>query len=539
MFALLRPYHADRADAASEQRFVPTTHLVSKNARRERAARMVFRLGLAWTLTWLMPVLTAEARTPLGTSPASQVGGDYQPIALHPRNPHYFTWRGKPTILITSGEHYGALLNLDFDYVTYFKTLQADGLNHTRTFSGAYREISSSFGITDNPLAPKPNRYACPWLRSDQAGYFDGGNRFDLTKWDSAYFTRLKDFMTEAARRGIVVEMTLFCPMYRDELWQACPMNAANNINGVGQVDREQVYTLNHADLLAVQIALTKKIVGELRDFDNLYYEVCNEPYFGGVTMAWQHRIAETIVEAERDFSAKHLISMNIANGSRRVEDPHPAVSIFNFHYCTPPQAVADNFDLNRVIGENETGFRGPADVLYRTEAWEFLIAGGGLYNNLDYSFTYKHPDGTFLDYKSPGGGSPALRRQLRILKDFLYAFDFVRMKPDNTVIQSVSGGARARVLGQRGAAYAVYVHMPIPKKPKQKELDQLADRSKPVELVVQLPAGTYDATWVNTKTGEVGDSDAFAHAGGKRRLASPPFTEDIALKIVAAESSP
>jgi hypothetical protein len=227
---------------------------------------------------------------------------------------------------------------------------------------------------------------------------------------------------------------------------------------------------------------------------------------------------------------------MNIANGSRRVEDPHPKVSIFNFHYCTPPEAVAVNYDLNRVIGENETGFRGQADVLYRTEAWDFLIAGGGLYNNLDYSFTHKHPDGTFLDYKSPGGGSPALRRQLKILKDFLVAFEFVRMKPDDAVIQSVSDGASARALGQRGKAYAVYVHMPLSKKPKPKELEQLANQAKAVRLVVQLPAGTYEATWVNTKTGDVDGSDTFTHAGGKRRLVSPSFTEDIALKIVATK---
>src|SRR5207249_1716083 len=34
-----------------------------------------------------------------------------KPIALHPRNPHYFLFLGKPTVLITSGEHYGAVLN--------------------------------------------------------------------------------------------------------------------------------------------------------------------------------------------------------------------------------------------------------------------------------------------------------------------------------------------------------------------------------------------------------------------------------------------
>ncbi len=58
-----------------------------------------------------------------------------EPIRLHPRNPHYFLFRGKPAVLITSGEHYGAVLNLDFDYVKYLDTLAADGLNLTRTFT--------------------------------------------------------------------------------------------------------------------------------------------------------------------------------------------------------------------------------------------------------------------------------------------------------------------------------------------------------------------------------------------------------------------
>ena len=62
------------------------------------------------------------------------------PIALNPDNPHYFQWRGRPTILITSAEHYGAVMNLDFDYRKYLDTLAADGMNYTRVFSGAYVE---------------------------------------------------------------------------------------------------------------------------------------------------------------------------------------------------------------------------------------------------------------------------------------------------------------------------------------------------------------------------------------------------------------
>ncbi|MBC8868497.1 MAG: hypothetical protein H8E44_03725 [Planctomycetes bacterium] len=484
---------------------------------------MLKETNSAWKVVQTIALLAL-----LGTTQA----GAHEPIALHPENPHYFVWRGEPTMLITSGEHYGALLNLDFDYVKYFDALESDGLNHTRTFSGAYREIPSSFGITDNPLAPKPNRYICPWTRSDQPGYYDSGGKFDLTRWDDAYFQRLKDFMTQAQQRGIVVEFTLFCPMYRDELWQACPMNSANNVNGVGQCKREEVYTLNQKDLLALHIAMTRKVVKELRDFDNLYYEVCNEPYFGGVTRDWQDKIVEAIVDAEKDFPTKHLISMNIANGRAKVDKPNFAVSIFNFHYCVPPDTVAMNFGLDRVIGENETGFRGKHDVLYRTEGWDFLIAGGALYNNLDYSFTPEHPDGTFLTYKSPGGGSPDLRKQLHILKGFLYGFDFVRMRPDDSVIRDVSPDLSARALVQRGKAYAVYLHVPIPKKPK--DIDAIVNRKATAKLTLDLPAGDYEAEWVNTKTGQGEKREAFSHRGGDTKLTSPMFSADIALRVVS-----
>lgn len=458
------------------------------------------------------------------------------PIALHPDNPHYLNWRGEPTILLTSGEHYGALLNLDFDYVRYFDELQAHRLNHTRVFSGVYREVPSSFGITDNPLAPKPNRYICPWARSDQPGYSDGGNKFDLDRWDTAYFARLKDLMAEAQRRGIVVELTLFCPMYKEELWQACPMNAANNINGVGDCPRDDVGTLKHPDLVRVQLAVTRKIVEALRDFDNLYYEVCNEPYARPTDLAWQHRIIDAIVASERSFPHRHLISMNIANGRKKVVDPHPNVSILNFHYCVPPDTVALNFGLDRVIGENETGFRGRDDILYRTEAWDFLIAGGGLFNNLDYSFTPKHPAGTFSDYQSPGGGSRDLRRQLRILGDFLRSFDVVSMKPDNGVIRAIRPKLTASALVQRGKAYAVYAHVPLPNKPK--DLDEFLDDHIEAALSIDLPAGTFQTEWINTKTGNVERREKIEHRGGNLDIRSPVFSNDIALRIVADASA-
>ena len=47
----------------------------------------------------------------------TNVWAQTKPISLNPENPHYFSYQGKPSVLITSGEHYGAVMNPDFDLV--------------------------------------------------------------------------------------------------------------------------------------------------------------------------------------------------------------------------------------------------------------------------------------------------------------------------------------------------------------------------------------------------------------------------------------
>ncbi|HJQ80125.1 MAG TPA: hypothetical protein VJ828_09225 [Lacipirellulaceae bacterium] len=458
---------------------------------------------------------------------ASARAAEHLPLALHPENGHYFLFRGKPTVLITSGEHYGAVLNLDFNYKKYLDTLSGDGLNNTRTFSGAYVEPQGAFNIARNTLAPLEERFICPWARSDEPGYAGGGAKFDLNRWDEDYFKRLRDFLSHASKCGVVVEMNLFCPMYEDKQWNVSPMNPKNNIQHLGPQDRTHVYTLDkHAGLLEVQERMVRKIVEELNEFDNLYYEICNEAYFGGVTLEWQHRIAEVISDTEKELPRRHLISQNVANGSAKIDNPDPLVSVFNFHYAVPPDAIAANYHLNRVIGDNETGFRGTGDDVYRMEGWDFIIAGGGLFNHLDYSFVAGHEDGTFeYPCTQPGGGSAALRRQLKILSEFIHSFEFWKMKPDNSVIKSgVPDGVSARALVEPGRAYAIYIRPQVD-----------ADERKRVEtIVIELPAGGYRAEWLNVLNGKVASSERFNHAEGDKSLEAPDYELDVALRIVA-----
>jgi hypothetical protein len=229
--------------------------------------------------------------------------GAAEPIAPHPENPRYFVFRDQPTFLITSGEHYGAVLNRDFDYHPYLAELLARRFNLTRLFSGTYREVPGSFQIAANTLAPAKGRYVAPWGRSSQPGACDGGNKFNLSAWDPAYFDRLRNFIAAAGDRGVVVELVLFCPFYDENLWQVNPMNSQNNVNGIGTMGRTEVFTLNHPPMVAIHELLVRKLVSELHQFDNVYFEICNEPYFGGVALDWQARIAQVIVERPKPSS--------------------------------------------------------------------------------------------------------------------------------------------------------------------------------------------------------------------------------------------
>lgn len=461
-----------------------------------------------------------------------------QGLRLHPANPHYFLFRGKPAVLITSGEHYGAVLNLDFDYRRYLRTLAADRLNLTRTFTGAYRESPASFNISENTLAPKPERFIAPWPRTGSTGATDGLGKFDLQRWDDAYFARLKDFVREAGSHDIVVELALFCPFYEEEMWNLSPMNARNNVNYVGDIPRGEVYTLKDSAVQHVQDSLVRKIVEELRGMDNVMFEIANEPYISGlITSQWERHMAGVIEAAEARHAARerHLITQNIANGSRKVPDPDPRVSVFNFHYCRPPDSVALNWDLKRPIGCNETGFDGQADATYRVQGWEFILSGGALYNNLDYSFTAGRENGTYsYPPRQPGGGSPALRRQLRVLRDFMDSIEFARMVPAREVLKGgVPGGATGWVLAEPGRTYAVYLHHGSIRKGQS---PRYAVDAAPHEarLELDLAAGSYRAEWIDTKTGKAAKAERLSHKAGTCVLTSPRYTEDVALRIQA-----
>jgi hypothetical protein len=191
------------------------------------------------------------------------------------------------------------------------------------------------------------------------------------------------------------------------------------------------------------------------------------------------------------------------------------------------------NWGLNKAIGMNETGFDGSSDSVYRIQGWDLLLAGGALYNNLDYSFAVGHERGDLrYDAKTPGGGSTELRRQLGVLYGFLQRLDFVHMAPaPDTIVRAE--GASARALAQAGKTFAVYLHRARIVK-DAKPAFQVNAASAATSLTLQLPKGRYTVEWLDPKSGQWSGRRTVAHQGGEFAIESPAYTEDSALLLRA-----
>jgi hypothetical protein len=466
------------------------------------------------------------------------------PIRLHPKNPHYFEFRGKAIALITSGEHYGAVINGAFDYRRYLAALSADGLNATRLFGGSYVEIpGQSFGIRRNDLAPEAGRFVAPWARASAPGYEGGGNRFDLEQWNAEFFERYRDFLSEAAKRAIVVEITLFSSHYQEAHWKVSPFNPANNVNGTDAIDWKKLHTVENGNILAWQERYARKLVREANGFDNVIFEIQNEPWSDRgrlasvvnpylqapardrypnsidvadeLSTAWQARVAEWISSEEAALPNKHLIAQNYANFGLPVRELAAGVGMVNFHYAYP-FAVEANYGLSKAIGYDETGFLGRDDATYCRQAWNFMLAGGSAFDHLDYSFSPGHEDGSDTEPNGPGGGSATLRRQLAILSRFLHSLPLTDLAPDWKTVRHAAG-VDARCLSTPAGEYAMYF-----------------DGEGPSAISLELPAGGYAGEWIDIATGSATPM-GFRHPGGEKVIQTPEFRNGIALRLTRA----
>ena len=258
------------------------------------------------------------------------------PLRVDPDNPRYFTdgtkgADGKFRAVYLTGAHtWDNLVDMGrddppapFDFDAYLDALERDGHNFIRLWAWdstvwdtrANGELGMDFV---HHVAPQP------WLRTGPGNAPDGKPKFDLTKFDDAYFERLRKRVDAAGRRGIYVSVMLFegWGLFHGNsgraapegwAWRSHPFNPGNNVNGL-DVDGG-VHRLGNRKVNDFQAAYVRKVVDAVNDFDNVLYEVINE----GGQKEWDWWVVRTIKEHEKAKPKQHPVGLT-GHGAERVD---------------------------------------------------------------------------------------------------------------------------------------------------------------------------------------------------------------------------
>jgi Chitobiase/beta-hexosaminidase C-terminal domain/Family of unknown function (DUF6298)/Right handed beta helix region len=227
-------------------------------------------------------------------SPAEAAG----PLTVKPTYPRYFfDSKGQSVYLTGSYLNEYNMLGSSWDFPSYLDFLQQQKQNFTRVW-----------GWEQSPwIYDKTGQITFstqPYERTGPGLALDGAPRFDLTRFNQAYFDQLRSRVLEAARRGIYVSVMLFegfstqKKVSRVNPWLGDPFQQVNNINGInGDPNRngagEEFFSLALPSLLALQETFVRKVVDTLNDLDNVLYEVSGNGLAG--SLPWQYHMIDYI----------------------------------------------------------------------------------------------------------------------------------------------------------------------------------------------------------------------------------------------------
>jgi len=486
--------------------------------------------------------------------------GAVTPLRIHPQNPYIFEFRGEPVILRAFGEHYGSVINPDFDYNRYLDVIQRDGLNLTRVVLLGFRSHSLP---TMEPLAPAAAGFMQPWARvAGHGNALDGQPKWDLSVWNESYFTRLRNFAKACSDRGIVVEMSLFNVIYDQypDYWNNSPFNPSNNVQGHGPASQFDAVRVVDANLFAAQEAAVRRIVRELNPFDNIYYEIENEPFWNqpdykdAEEAVFHNSILAIIRNEESGLPNRHLVAHNFPDQLAALSSDF---DVINCHYpynvlrgsMSPiiggENLLAGEYTRGKPLSLDESS---ATDALFaRLEAWMFVLGGGGIYNGLDSGVFNLSPSTIVYSTQNEAGDvEPAIsiRKHLRDLGTYTAGLHLPSLRRNQSWITGgIPSGARVQAMASPGQQYVAYLHHgTVPTAPYSTVYYPISTSNHTASLQVSLAAGTWRVVWTKPDDLSTIGTETFSHAGGTRTLQSVLYQADVALRIDrtgAADTTP
>ena len=473
------------------------------------------------------------------------------PLVVSQTNPRYFTLAtgsaaGRRAVYLTgahvnSNFHDGAGPGAEcaetpepFDLDAYIRFLKDHGHNFIRMWRWEQFKSQVAGGSFHLCMSPQP------WPRTGPGKATDGKPRFDLSRFDDAYFDRLRHYLITAGQEGIYVSVMLFegfglhLSNAPDNV-QGHPLHAANNINGIGinSIVDYQVLPLDPR-IQAIQEAYIRQVVDTVQDLPNVLYEVANESSgkdadsmeLPGMTVdtpigdstGWQYWVINLVKEYEAEMGyVKHPVGMTMqfpVPDQRKVNEP-----LFNSpaEWISPgfeePMAEADdgggppsgkwlldppaNDGAKVILSDTDHYSPMKCDALW---AWRTFLRG---HNPLLYDLGIV----TGANPADPSAGTPsyesleAARYAMGATRRYAEKMNLIQMEPRGDL--SSTGYA----LANPGEEYLLL---------------QPDEKAEP--FTGRLAAGTYAVEWFNVDSREVADAGEVTVENADPASFSAPF---------------
>jgi hypothetical protein len=247
------------------------------------------------------------------------------PLVVHPGNSRYFTDGTGRAIYLTGSHTWASLQDIrwvresskysDFSYSDYLSFLSRYKHNFFRLWVWEQAAWLST-------VPGHPSFSPLPYPRTGPGNALDGKLKFDINRFDKAYFERLRSRVNAAREKGIYVAIMLFNGFSLEmkghteggNPWRGHPFQQDNNINKInGDPDRrddgKDVHTLRIPAITALQEAYVAKVIDTVHDLDNVFYEIANESH--AQSTKWQYHMIDFIHSYEtRMWGVRHPVLM-------------------------------------------------------------------------------------------------------------------------------------------------------------------------------------------------------------------------------------
>ncbi|UCD52436.1 MAG: hypothetical protein JSW27_07325, partial [Phycisphaerales bacterium] len=389
----------------------------------------------------------------------------------------------------------------DFDYQRYLDFMAGHGHNFMRMWR--WEQAQWMQFVPANTLI----RYApMAYQRTGPGQALDGRPKFDLARFNQAYFDRLRQRVAQAGQRGIYVSVMLFQGFSVEQkgtrgvdpnegnAWDGHPYNARNNINGIdgdlnGDGEGRETHTLGNPAVTRLQEAYVRKVIDALNDLDNVLWEISNESHTGSIE--WHYHMMRFIREYEASKPKQHPVGMTGSpiNNPELFASPADWISPRGKGYLDDPPDTAGQ---KVIIVDNDHIRPWDSDPAW---VWKNLMRGN--------HFILMDP---YVDFRvgSPSQPDPKhdpTRRAMGLARRLSERVDLASLEPQPQLAST------DYCLADPGNTYLAY---------------QPEAGGKGLEL--RIEAGSYEIEWRDCASGEREETDRLEQAAEGTTSLTPPF---------------